>query len=270
MCSIPPTCAGKNEFAVSVASVVWVISSGEVDDKREADRQRAATLGLPCQQTIPESGFYLQRDDQGLCLKKAEAPRTSGLRSALGDADEQQARLAGGRRSPLARALGLHRHPPLSVLDTTAGLGRDAMTLAALGCPVMALERQPALYALLDDATQRLTAQDQPPEWWSRWQGLAYANAGDWLARSKPANVFEAIYLDPMFISPRRKAAPQKALAWLAELAGADTDAAQLLATARQWAARRVVVKQHGRARPLAKPDHQIHGRAIRFDVYLA
>lgn len=70
-------------------------------------------------------------------------------------------------RSPLARAVGLGRSQrqrraaaqgdsaPPRVLDATTGLGEDAWLLAAAGCRVTAVERQPIVHALLSDALRR-------------------------------------------------------------------------------------------------------------------
>ncbi len=57
-------------------------------------------------------------------------------------------RVAAGRDQPLARAIGISQGR-LRVVDATAGFGRDAFVLAALGCQVRALEREPILAALL-------------------------------------------------------------------------------------------------------------------------
>lgn len=246
---------------------MWLIAPDDAHAPR--DRQRAADLGLEPVQRVPDQGFYLARDESGLALRYAPDTAGSGLRCALADSAGLANRQAGGRRSPLARAFGLHRHPPMRILDATAGLARDAATLAGLGCDVTALERQPALYALIADATQRIDESPSAPAWWPHWQPPVYADARSWLAARSGDAAFDAIYIDPMFASPRRKSAPQKALAWLAELAGADDDAPEVLDIARQQATRRVVVKQHARATPIAPPDLQVRGRAIRFDIYL-
>lgn len=249
-------------------AVAWVVASGTASTTQ--DRRYASDLGLTPVTCIPEHGFFIARDELGLALYHASDRAIAGLRCALADSSELADRQAGGRRSPLARAFGLHRHPPMRVLDTTAGLARDAATLASLGCDVTAVERQPALYALIDDATQRINAApDEAPAWWPHWQPPVHADAARWLSANASNQAFDAIYIDPMFASPRRKSAPQKALAWLAELAGTDDDAPALLEIARARAMRRVVVKQHARAAPMAIPDLQIRGRAIRFDIYL-
>lgn len=250
------------------ASVAWVMALDDTEAAR--DRDYATDLGLAPVTRIPEHGFYIVRDEFGLALHHAGDDAGTGLRCALADPRELTDRQAGGRRSPLARAFGLHRHPPMRVLDTTAGLARDAATLASLGCDVTVVERQPALYALIDDTTRRINATpDDMPAWWSHWRPPVHADAAHWLSTDDTDDTFDTIYIDPMFASPRRKSAPQKALAWLAELAGTDDDAPALLEIARARAKRRVVVKQHARAEPMAVPDLQIRGRAIRFDIYL-
>lgn len=255
-------------MASATARAVWLVEPDT--PQARADARQAEALGIPRVQAPPNQGFFIARDATGLSLRRAGDENRAGLRCALVDPVELANRRAGGRRSPLARAFGLHRHPPMRVLDTTAGLARDAATLAWLGCDVTAVERQPALYALLADATQAIIdAAADTSDWQAHWQSPVHADARAWLAHHGAEIPCEAIYIDPMFTSPRRKAAPQKALAWLAALAGHDTDASALLASARQHASRRVVVKQHGRAEPMAPPDLQIHGRAIRFDIYL-
>lgn len=229
----------------------------------------AASLGLDTTTQTPECGFYLAQESQGLTLRHARTDnRDRGLRIDFLDGSVER-RLASGRRSPLARALALRRRPQPRVLDATCGLGRDSATLAALGCAVTALERHPVLFALLSDALERARRADAPPTWLARWAVLEHADAATWLG-ADDAGRFDIVYIDPMFEAARRKARPQKALAWLNELIGADADARDLLAIARRRAERQTVVKQHARAAPLAPPDRQVQGKAVRFDIYIA
>src|SRR5699024_9592668 len=221
---------------------------------------RARALALARCATPPASGFYLAATDDCLALHRGQQ---SGAVSADFCSADIRRRAAAGKRALLPRALGLHRSGSAHILDTTCGLGRDSAVLGALGCTVTALERHPALYALLADARHRLLA--NTPAWWhGRWAALHHADAADWLRHTAAdAAVADVIYIDPMFDSPRRKARAQQALHWLHELLGADTDAAAVLALARRRA-RRVVVKAHARAAPLAPPDHQVAGKATR------
>lgn len=230
----------------------------------------ASLEGFTRRQQAPTDGFYLQYEPAGLTVHHAHAEsRDRGLCLDLCDGGIER-RAAGGRKSSLARAIGLKRHPGASVLDTTCGLGRDSATLAALGCEVSALERHPVLFALVEDARSRARAADPPPRWLTHWMTNHRANAVDWLAAQAPHRAFDVIYIDPMFKAERRKARPQKALAWLAEIVGPDTDVVSLLGIAREHACRQVVVKQHARSAPLATPDRSVEGKAIRFDIYRA
>lgn len=247
---------------------VWLIAPES--ECADTDQRRARSLGVTTVDRVPEQGFFIARDAHGLCLRHSKAePGETGLHSALSEYHSGSGRHAGGRKSPLARALGLHRHPPMRVLDTTGGLGRDATVLASLGCEITVIERRTALYALLAEATETIDASPQQPGWWPNWHPPIHADARTWLAMHGTERAFDVIYIDPMFASPRRKSRPQKALVWLAELAGEDADAPLLIAEARKHAQTRVVVKQHARAEPMTPPDLRVHGRAIRFDIYL-
>jgi 16S rRNA (guanine1516-N2)-methyltransferase len=242
---------------------VWLVIPGVVH--ADLDRARAGDLRIPVVTQAPAAGFFIARDKQSLVLRHASAK--TGLCTALHKYHNQAGRH--NRQAPLARAFGLHRHPPMQVLDATTGLGRDAVTLAALGCNVTPIERQPALHALLADATEAIDAHHPPPDWWPNWNAPVHADARTWLAARGAAPAFDTIYVDSMFASPRRKSRPQKALAWLAEMVGEDADAPLLIAAARKYARSRVVVKQHARAKAITPPDLQVRGRAIRFDIYL-
>jgi len=64
-------------------------------------------------------------------------------------------RYGGGIKQPLAKAIGLKQAFRPTVVDATAGLGRDAFVLASLGCRVHMLERSKVVAALLYDGLQR-------------------------------------------------------------------------------------------------------------------
>lgn len=172
---------------------------------------------------------------------------------------------------PLLKAVGIkkgHGYRP-TVIDCTAGLGEDAWLLAAHGCTVTAIERQPVIAALLQDAIQR--AATQQPDVANRITPHP-ANAIDWLSQT-PDPRPTALLIDPMF-PIGRKAKERKPMRVLRLLAGDDDDAPALLATALATGVHRVCVKRPLRApvienthRP--KPDVVYKGKAVRFDVYL-
>jgi len=180
-------------------------------------------------------------------------------------------RRSGSLRSELlAKAVGF-RGEPLSVVDATAGFGRDALLLALLGCRVTAIERDRVVAALLVDGVHRALGYPDLMDAVERLE-LMTADARDHLAAlDTPPDV---IYLDPMFVSRNRTARPKKELWALARLVRDDDDGASLLAAALATGCRRVVVKRPDNGPALKAPDGrepstQFRGKTVRFDVYL-
>ncbi|MGQ0586178.1 MAG: class I SAM-dependent methyltransferase [Gammaproteobacteria bacterium] len=178
---------------------------------------------------------------------------------------EVRRRVQGGRRQLLARAIGLHKDRDLTVLDATAGLGRDAFTLAALGARVTLAERNATIAALLADARGRALADPATAEAAAR-TGIVCADARKLMG---PTAEFDVVYLDPMYPERGKAALARKEMQLLRELTGGDADADALLAAAN--ACRRIVVKRPRAAPPLAgrAPSLALSGTQARFDIYL-
>ncbi len=174
----------------------------------------------------------------------------------------------GGVRQLIAKAVGIKGLYRPTVIDATAGLGGDSFVLACLGCQVHCLERSAVVAALLQDALMRLT---NSAEGEKLLISLTVTDAKAYLNALTPAQAPDVIYLDPMFQHQSKTALAKKEMRLLRDLVGADMDAAQLLAVARQRANRRVVVKQARHAPVLAGNTPQIvfPGQSCRFDVYL-
>lgn len=169
-------------------------------------------------------------------------------------------RLRTARRSePLPRAIGLRRRLP-TVVDATAGLGRDAMVLATLGCRVTAIESIGALAMMLNEAIGTSTLADS--------MTVQHGDAVQLLAKASAAPP-EVVYLDPMF-TDHGKAQVKKEVQMLRQLAGAPQDVGALFTAARAAAAERVVVKRSPASAALATPDFTVAGGNVRFDVYLS
>lgn len=208
----------------------------------------------------------------GLGLRWLAQPRMHPLRVEFVDGALGHRRLyGGGRQQDLSRACGLHEHPQLSIVDATAGLGRDAFILATLGARVTLLERHPVIHPMLVDGWQRASraAADADPELAAvlARMSIEALDARAWVPTGAAPQV---IYLDPMF-PPRDKSAAVKAdMQMLHALAGPDTQAEGLLDWALATALCRVVVKRPRRAPPLndRAPSHQLSGKRNRFDVY--
>jgi 16S rRNA (guanine1516-N2)-methyltransferase len=173
------------------------------------------------------------------------------------------------RRSELiARAVGLKGTTNLTVLDTTAGLGRDAYVLASLGAEVLMLERSPIIAALLQDGLERLLGSEQGQ---SLKLKLINVDAFSYLASLQEKDYPDVIYLDPMYPERNKSALVKKEMRFLQQLIGDDADAAELLFLALKKARRRVVVKRPRLAAALAScpPDLFFAGQSSKFDVYL-
>ncbi len=188
----------------------------------------------------------------------------------------------------LFRAVGFHSGRP-TVLDATAGLGRDAFRLAYHGCRVTAIERSPILFVLLQDGLERAARVPEIHEHLGDRLHLLNADARGILHQlasrilqqkergpaarscvSSPPDVPDVVYLDPMFAPQKKSALVKVEMRILRQLVGDDPDAGELFELARAVARRRVVVKRHRHAAPLApNPTHSYADRTTRYDVYV-
>ena len=176
------------------------------------------------------------------------------------------------RRELLARAVGF-KGKPLSVIDMTAGLGRDAAVLALLGCHVTAIERHPVVFALLEDGLRRARLAPDTPDALAERLTLIHADACDYLDALPADALPDVIYLDPMFPERTRSALVKKEMRLLSRLLGGEDDADRLLEAALRTGCHRVVVKRplhapHLVAPLVRQPPLQFPGRSARFDVY--
>ncbi|SEH07868.1 class I SAM-dependent methyltransferase [Candidatus Venteria ishoeyi] len=103
----------------------------------------AQCFDLPWRNTIDEEqALYLLLNAEYLALQET-GKRAAGavFVDFVSGAVAHRRRFGGGRGQALARAAGLKKGKTPTIVDATAGLGRDAFVLASLGCQVMLLER---------------------------------------------------------------------------------------------------------------------------------
>ena len=174
-------------------------------------------------------------------------------------------RRAAPRDEALARAAGVRGAMRPRVVDATAGLGRDAFVLAALGCEVTLVERHPVVAALLRDGLQRAARDHHAGAIVARMR-LLTGDARQLLADYRT----DVVLVDPMHPPRRKDAAVKKEMQVLRRLVGTDEDAGELLTAALAAARQRVVVKRPRGADPIAgpAPSGAIEGRSTRFDIY--
>jgi len=175
----------------------------------------------------------------------------------------------GGHREAIAKAVGIKKGALPSVLDATAGFGRDAFILASLGCRVHMIERSKVIADLLEDGLRRAREDDEIGSWINTRLSLACQDSckGFSFLPFEP----DVVYLDPMFPEKRKSALVKKEMQALQALIGTDEDADGLLAVALNTAKARVVVKRPATAEFLAgrKPEASIKSGHYRFDLYL-
>lgn len=225
-----------------------------------------------------ESEFALVLTAERLELRKLDEPKLGAIYvDLIGGAVGHRRKFGGGKGQAIAKAAGLNKGVTPTVLDGTAGLGRDAFVLASLGCKVQMVERHPVVAALLDDGLQRAKQDPEIGSWVDERMSLIHASshtALDDLAQDGSFTKPDVVYLDPMYPHPENKkksALVKKEMRVFQSLVGADLDADNLLQPALALATKRVVVKRPDYANWLAeqKPTMAIETKKNRFDVYV-
>ncbi|MEL0142384.1 MAG: class I SAM-dependent methyltransferase [Candidatus Puniceispirillum sp.] len=177
-------------------------------------------------------------------------------------------RFGGGRGQHLPKAVGMKGGQSPTIIDATAGLGRDAFLLASLGSQVTLIERSDIIHELLAagmDAARQ--AGGQHKDIMDRMTLIH----GDSIALL-PHMQADVVLVDPMH-PPRQKSALVKGeMRAIRDIVGVDEDQQLLVETALAMATKRVVLKWPAKAAPLAgvRPaSHQIIGKSIRYDVFM-
>ncbi|XXN63094.1 16S rRNA (guanine(1516)-N(2))-methyltransferase RsmJ [Enterobacter ludwigii] len=221
----------------------------------------------------------LQQDDQAIMalvltaehleLRKRDEPKLGGIFvDFVSGAMAHRRKFGGGRGEAVAKAVGIKSGYLPDVIDATAGLGRDAFVLAALGCRVRMLERHPVVAALLDDGLRRGYQDAEIGGWLRDRLTLLHAVSQQALSDITPAP--DVVYLDPMYPHRQKSAMVKKEMRVFQSLVGADDDADALLEPARRLAKKRIVVKRPDYAPPLAGVVTQdaVVTKSHRFDIY--
>ncbi|SFU92973.1 16S rRNA (guanine(1516)-N(2))-methyltransferase RsmJ [Xenorhabdus koppenhoeferi] len=202
-------------------------------------------------------------------LRKRDEPKLGGIYvDFVAGTMAHRRRFGGGRGEAVAKAVGIKKDYLPTVVDATAGLGRDAFVLASIGCQVRMLERNPVVAALLDNGLQRGYQDEEIGGWLKERMTLIHASSITALTDITPPP--DVVYLDPMYPHKQKSALVKKEMRVFQSLVGADEDADSLLEPARALAKRRVVVKRPDYAEPLAnvKASATITTKNHRFDIY--
>jgi 16S rRNA (guanine1516-N2)-methyltransferase len=216
--------------------------------------------------------LLLYLSDEGLQLQQTgkKAPGPVWVDFVSGGVAHRR-KFGGGSGQLIAKAVGIKPGVRPSVLDVTAGLGKDAFVLATLGCKVAMLERSPIVHALLNDGLLRASINFEVMDIVENMQ-LHFADSIRYMQDcvEKP----QVIYVDPMFPHSKKSASVKKEMLVFRDIVGADVDAGELLSTALETAQARVVVKRPRKA-PIIEiagssitPGYALEGKSSRYDIY--
>ncbi|MEZ5757138.1 MAG: class I SAM-dependent methyltransferase [Emcibacteraceae bacterium] len=186
----------------------------------------------------------------------------------VGGAVGHRLKYGGGRQQALPKAIGFKSGHIPSVVDATAGLGRDAFLLASLGAQVTLIERNDHIHSLLQEGLKRAKNENEQYAEIIGRMTLLHGDAKDLLPTLNP----EVILIDPMHPPRQKSALVKKEMRLIRNIVGTDPDARELLEIALACARSRVVLKWPMRAESLdgiRKPSHQIVGKSTRYDVFI-
>lgn len=185
----------------------------------------------------------------------------------------------GGKGQAIAKAIGMKNYKlPLTVLDVTAGLAKDAFVLACLGCSVTMIERNPIVAELVNCALKHAEKAEEFQDILQQGFNLIQTDATDYLDKltTKPDAIYpDIIYIDPMYPERKKSASVKKNMQMLQKLIGHDddksNDEAELFNMALSKANKRVVVKRPKGAPALTAkaPTMSIESKITRYDVYV-
>lgn len=222
----------------------------------------AARLTLPMAEAVPEQDAALVLDADGLSLRR-------GALAVRGDFAQLLPRLRTQnlRGELLVRAVkGRGAERPLRVVDATAGLGEDALLLAAAGHTVELFEQNPVIAAMLRDALDRAAGDPALAQTVARM----HLTEGDSVVGLRRLDfVPDAVVLDPMFPERKKSGLIGKKLQLLQVLERPCADETALLQAAIDAHPAKIVIKRPLKGPYLAgrKPGYSLTGKAIRYDV---
>ncbi|MFC4893133.1 class I SAM-dependent methyltransferase [Pseudofrancisella aestuarii] len=157
----------------------------------------------------------------------------------------------------------------LKILDTTAGLGRDAFTLASRGHSVIAIEKDTYIFLLLYNALERIKKNTHLEKIANRIE-LLNTDSCDFILKTNTS--FDCVYLDPMFPERKKSAKVKKEMQIFHKIAfNENENNSELLEKVLiKKIAKKIIVKRPIKADFLAnkQPTSQLKGKANRFDIY--
>ena len=221
-------------------------------------------LGIPFFDEKTQKRFFLCVDER-LSLEVNDGEKAGSLSIDYSSGAINFRRLSG--KQLLLKAVG---GSGKNVLDSTAGLGRDAFILASFGCKVRAIEKSPIIGELVLDALARCQSDERLKKISGRLEFFVGESLG--FIKTLAVNSFDTLYIDPMYPEKKKTALPKKEMIVLQKFFGTEPEEVNLQEIFEEGAKkfRRIVVK-----RPIKGPELfpgvkvKFRGSTTRFDVYV-
>ncbi len=244
------------------------IEQGKIDKKdlKSADqfKQQMMEKELPAYEIALAAGLKLIYIDGVLCL-------TDMKLTICGDLSNMYKRISGGRLShelliKAAKLKGFEGTP--AAIDATAGMGEDALLLAAAGFDVTMYEYNPVISAILYDSLRRAK---KDPAIALAAERMHLIEGDSLKAMAEAHDTTDLIYLDPMFPERQKSGMIKKKFQLLQRLEMPCADEDEMMHLAIDAHPKKIIVKRPAKGPYLAgvKPGYSIPGKAIRYDVYI-
>lgn len=107
------------------------------------------------------------------------------------------------------------------ILDCTAGVGKDSFILASFGYNVTMIERNPVIFELLNNGIERGLKDPEVGEILNRMK-LIHQDSKEFLTKTE--EIYDFIYLDPMFPPARKDIKPKISIQYLRGVVGYDDE----------------------------------------------
>ncbi len=231
----------------------------------------AFQLGLPLIQERSSKAIVLEINSENIAIAYT-APKSPGATFVdfVGGKMGYRNKNSSFKDQDIIKACGIKKGMRPSIVDATAGLGRDGFVLASTGCKVTLLERNPIIAILLEDGIRRANENSTTTEAAANIR-MHCINSSSFINSIADGDRPDVIYLDPMYPHRTKSSLVKKEMRVLREVVGDDYDSNTLLKAALDKALKRVVVKRPKGAEYLAdkKPSMSFDGKSTRFDVYL-
>lgn len=226
--------------------------------QRDAAQALAKRVGAPLTDE-PGKQLTLLIDSSGVSL-------TGYGLTFQGDFEQMLHRLTEGR---LQHEMLVHvsktKNPHPKAIDATAGMGEDAILLAASGYDVTLFEQNPVIAALLKDAMRRARKKPVLGEIMERMH-LVEGNSIELMP--KMIDDWDLIYLDPMFPARQKSGLINKKLQLIQKLEQPCFEESELLEAAIKANPKKIIIKRPLKGPFLAgkEPGYSVKGKAIRYD----